>query len=306
MRSPSDCPGSRISRLTAGALGGCVALACSLACAPVVGDAGGPRLAAGKRASVGTLALKRAMAEASDLFLAGDFEGARRAFRRLAVAGDDSRVATRARYSWGRSELALGRPGAARLAFARALEAAPRGLEEVVDLRAYALAGLADVALASGRPAEAIDSLRRIEDEGLSGRLAADVLLYRRAAALDGLKRFQAAASDYRRLARTWPSSSLAAGALARAETLDPAGSAWRPAGPVAYEVRSGVFSDRNSAEEAADALRKCGFRPRIALAPAAREERFVVSIGRFDFREDAERAAREVERAGFPARVAP
>ncbi|MHC4253667.1 MAG: SPOR domain-containing protein [Planctomycetota bacterium] len=247
------------------------------------------------------------MAEAADLFLSGDFGPARHAFRRVALAGDGSPEAARASHSWGRCELALGRPGAARAAFTRALAGAPAGTSHVADLRAYALAGLADAALASGRPSEALDHLQRITHEGLAGSLAADAVLFRRASALDGLGRARAAARDYRRLVRTWPSSALAAGALARADALEPPGASKGSAtGPSAYEVRAGVYADRNSAEEAADALRGRGFRPRIAAAPARRGRDFVVSVGSFDRREDAERAAREVERAGFPARVSP
>jgi tetratricopeptide (TPR) repeat protein len=247
------------------------------------------------------------MAEAADLFLAGDFGRARHAFRHIALAGDGSPEAARACHSWGRCELALGRPGAARGAFTRALAGAPAGSSHVADLRAYALAGLADAALASGRPAEALDHLQRITDEGLAGGLAAEGMLFRRASALDGLRRARAAARDYRRLVRTWPSSVLAAGALARADALRPPGTPKGAAtGPSAYEVRAGVFADRNSAEEAADALRGSGFRPRIAAAHARRGRSFVVSIGSFDRREDAERAAREAERAGFPAVVSP
>ena len=208
--------------------------------------------------------------------------------------------------------LALGRPGVARGAFTRALVGAPVGDSDLADLRAYALAGLADAALASGAPAEALDHLQRIADEGLTGRLAADGIVFRRASALDGLGRARAAARDYRRLARMWPSSALAPGALARAEALEPSGASPAVAGPSAYEVRAGIYSSRNSAEEAADRLRGSGFRPRIAAAAlklgghGRPGGRFVVSIGRFDRREDAERAAREAERAGFRARVSP
>jgi tetratricopeptide (TPR) repeat protein len=260
----------------------------------------------GRTRAFAGLAIKRATAEAADLFLAGDFERARHAFRRVALAGHDVPGAARACHSWGRCELALGRPGAARVAFARALTGAPLGRQAVQDLRAYALAGLADAALASGHSAQALDHLQRITDEGLTGRLAADGLLFRRASALDGLGRARSAARDYRRLARTWPSSALAAGALARADTLGFHAASRQAPAPSSYEVRAGVYSDRNSAEKAAGALRDSGFRPRIAAASVGRTESFVVSIGKYDLREDAERAARKVTRAGFPARVSP
>lgn len=285
----------------------CFALLPSFACAPVSDASGVPGGRVRRRAFPDGLALKRAMTDAADLFLAGDFGRARSAFRRVAFAGDGSPEAARACHSWGRCELALGRPGAARAAFTRALAGAPAGSSAVADLRAYALAGLADAALASGGPAEALDHLRRIADEGLAGRLAADGLLFKRASALDGLGRGRAATRDFRRLARTWPSSALAPGALARANALSPPGAPrGAAAGPSVYEVRAGVYSDRNSAEEAADALRGRGFRPRIDGVSPGEKSRFVVCIGRFSAREDAERAAREAERAGFPARVSP
>jgi len=300
MLPPSATSRCRLARV----IGVSLALLQSIACAPVSGgaDASMPRA----RALRDDLALKRAMAEAADLFLAGDFEHARPAFRRVALAAEGATVAARASYSWGRCELALGRPGSARAAFTRALEGAPGGSPGSADLRAYALAGLADAALASGRPAEALDSLRRIADEGLAGRLAADELLFRRASALDGLGRVPAAARDYRTLARTWPSSALAALAAARAGAIAPPGVSPRPAAPSFYEVRAGVYSDRSSAEGAADALRESGFRPRLATAMGGDGRRFVVSIGRFDLREDAERVAREAARAGFQVRVSP
>jgi tetratricopeptide (TPR) repeat protein len=252
------------------------------------------------------------MSEAADFFLAGDFRSARHAFREVAFSGAGTPEAARASHSWGRCELALGRPGAARAAFMRALGGTAAGDSDLTDLRAYALAGLADAALASGAPAEALDHLQRIADEGLTGRLAADGLVFRRASALDGLGRTSASARDYRRLARMWPSSALAPGALARARALAPPGVPLAAMGPSAYEVRAGIYSSRNSAEEAADRLRGSGFRPRIAAVSAGRGTsreaggRFIVSIGRFDRREDAERAAREAVRAGFPARVSP
>jgi len=300
MRLSSSISRGRLARV----IGASLALLQSTACAPVSGGADGPIPRA--RPLRDGLALKRAMAEADDLFLAGDFERARHAFRRVALAAEGATVAARASYSWGRCELALGRPGAARAAFSRALEGAPSGAPGSADLRAYALAGLADAALASGRPAEALDSLRRIADEGLSGRLAADELLFRRASALDGLGRARAATRDYRALARTWPSSDLAAEAAARAGAIAPPVASPRPAAPSFYEVRAGVYSDRSSAVGAADALRERGFRPRVAAAPGADGRRFVVSIGSFDLREDAERVAREAARAGFQVRVSP
>lgn len=314
LRPPITSPGRAVGRVLA-IPAASLTLLLTPSCAP--SPVARPGLGPPARARPDPFALRRAFAEAADLFLAGDFIRARDRFRRVARAGGDSPEAARAWHSLGRCELALGRAGTARDAFSRALARAAGDASGLADLRAYALAGLADAALASGRPAEALDHLARVADEGLAGRLAADELLFRRASALDALGRREAAAREYLALAGAWPASALAAEALARAETLRPPAGAPRGGGPGApspdarpapgcYEVRAGTFGDRDSAEAEADALRDRGFRPRIAGARVERGRAFVVSIGRFAAREAAEALAREAERAGFPARVAP
>jgi tetratricopeptide (TPR) repeat protein len=243
----------------------------------------------------------------SDLYLAGEFERASEAYRSLVVPGDRSPGQAYVLYWLGRSEYALGRMGEARSCAERALAALesdkPEGPEEQLetglpdadDLRAYTLTLLADVLLAQKRPAESIALLDRLRREGLEGLSGtADEMLFRRAAALEGAGRHEAARRAFRRLARNFPRSPLAHQALARA----------RNTGRPVYEARAGVFEKRPSAEARARALRSRGFRPRVEAVTGRDGRRYLVSLGRFARREDAERARRRAALQGFDSEV--
>ncbi len=218
-------------------------------------------------------------------------------------------------YWVGRCELALGRLGGARSSFERALAFSRSGARENrsirlprvrgLDIRAYALVGLADASLAGGRPAGAIEYLARIKAEGLAGKLAADELLFRWAAALDALGRRVPAAKAFERLARLWPDSGLASESRARAESVRRA-AASRDGDARGYTVVAGRFSARESAEAVGESLRRQGFRVSVESVPGDRRRSFVVSLGDFKTRPEAERARREAERRGFPAKVVP
>ena len=262
--------------------------------------------------------------EASDLYLLGEFRRARDAFRRLALGRRDELEAAWAWYWAAMSDLALGYLTRARSAFGRALACSDGHADRAGDLRAYALAGLADVSLAQGRPAEALEYLHRIGNKGLAGRLAADQLLFRRAAALEAVGRSGAAARAFGRLADLWPDSSLAAEAGARSERLTrQVAVSDRRARSAGYQVTAGVFWEQQTAEAAASRLRAHGLAARIEVVAAARPSplgaglgviragasggrRFAVSLGRFADRADAERLARAAARKGFHARVLP
>ncbi len=255
--------------------------------------------------------------EPYDLYLAGDFERARDALRRQVVPGETSLDQACAFYWLGRSEYALGRIGEARSAVERLLAVLARleelggagaavetGLVGPRDLRAYALTLLSDVALAQRRPAESISLLDRLRHEGLIGRAgAADEMLFRRAAALEGVSRGKEARRTFRRLAAIYPASPLASEAASRARSI----------GRPVYEARAGVFETRPSAEARARALSSRGLSARVEVEGAGRGRagrRFVVSLGRFTRREDAERAKGQAESEGFSSdisvRVAP
>ncbi len=272
-----------------------------------------------------------------DLYLAGEFERARDALRRLVIPGafsgprETSLERACAFYWLGRSEYALGRIGQARSAAERALAVLVRleerrgaggvssghllestfrapvetGLAGEADLRAYALTLLSDIALAQRRPAESIALLDRLRREGLIGRAgAADEMLFRRAAALEGVSRGKEARRTFRRLAAIYPDGPLASEAASRARSI----------GRPVYEARAGVFETRPNAEARARALSLRGLSARVEVevgpqVVGARQRgragrRFVVSLGRFTRREDAERAKGQAESEGFSADI--
>lgn len=281
-----------------------------------------------------------------DLYLAGEFERARDALRRLVISGavsgpgETSLEQACAFYWLGRSEYALGRIGQARSAAERALAVLARleerggagaassghplragrsgarppgggdptfrapaeiGLAGEADLRAYALTLLSDIALAQRRPAESIALLDRLRREGLEGRAgAADEMLFRRAAALEGVSRGKEAQQAFRRLAAIYPASPLASEAASRARSI----------GRPVYEARAGVFETRPSAEARARALSSRGLSARVEVdLTGARQRgragrRFIVSLGRFTRREDAERAKGRAESEGFSSDI--
>ncbi len=248
--------------------------------------------------------------EPYDLYLAGEFERARDALRRQVVPGETSLEQACAFYWLGRSEYALGRIGEARSAVERLLAVLARleergagahveiGPADPADLRAYALTLLSDIALAQRRPAESISLLDRLRHEGLIGRAgAADEMLFRRAAALEGVGRRREAQQAFRRLGAICPGSPLASEAASRARSI----------GRPVYEARAGVFETRPSAEARVRALSLCGLSARVQVEAAGSdrgERRFVVSLGRFTRREDAERAKGQAESEGFSADI--
>ncbi len=233
------------------------------------------------------------------------------------ATNDEGDLGERA-WAWywaGRCELALGRLGSARSSFERALASSGSGPRQSrslrlprlrgLDIRAYALSGLADASLAGGRPAGAIEYLARIKAEGLAGKLAADELLFRWAAAFEALGRRVPAAKAFERLARLWPDSGLAAESRARAESARRA-AASRDGDALRYTVVAGRFSARESADAVVESLRRRGFRVSVESVLANRRRSFLVSLGDFKTRPEAERARREAERRGFPAEVVP
>jgi tetratricopeptide (TPR) repeat protein len=259
----------------------------------------------------------------SDLYLAGEFERSRDAFRRLLVPGLLSGTDEAGRdlpgeetigqasvlYGLARCEYALGRIREARSVTERLLDlleclegrAGAVGLVDPADLGAYAITLLSDIALSQKRPVESLALLDRLRHEGFEGRAgSADEMLFRRAAALEAAGRTREARKAFRRLAATWPDGPLADEALTRA------GNIGRPF----YEARAGVFEARPSAEARVRALRERGFVARVEVQAGPAEGRFVVSLGRFARREDAERAKGQAESEGFDSdisvRVAP
>jgi tetratricopeptide (TPR) repeat protein len=236
--------------------------------------------------------------EATEQYLSGDFERARNGFHRIASDSPGARDRAWAQYWLGRSEYALDRLGPARralesaLAAARAGRGADRGVLDLDELRAYARAALARVALAQRRPAEALDLLDSLDRQGLSGKVAADELFFLRALAQELFGMRESAKGLYEGLARVFPQSELAGEAASRARGfVEPQ-----------YEARAGVFESPLSAEPVAKALRRRGFRARVGRVAVGGELRYAVSLGRFSSREDADALAREAEQSGFPA----
>jgi tetratricopeptide (TPR) repeat protein len=265
----------------------------------------------------GTSLAQSTFDEASDLYLLGDFRGARDVFRRLALGRRGELEAAWAWYWAAMSDLALGYLARACSAFESALACSGGHADRAGDLRAYALAGLADVSLAQGRPAKALEYLHRIGNGGLAGRLAADQLLFRRAAALEGVGKIDAAARAFGRLADLWPDSSLAAEAAARSERLArrAAVSARLSADLVNTGARAGRFYLYSSPLKAAPPARaKVGggtlraARPAVRRVPpnrgAARSAGYRVTAGVFWEQQTAEAAASRLRAHGLAARI--
>jgi tetratricopeptide (TPR) repeat protein len=236
-------------------------------------------------------------ARAEELYLKGELQKARDAFRTLAGLGGRASsggpAAAWSSYWLGRAEYALGRMGEAR----RALEAALAGSASVSrpkDLRAYALVSLADVAAAQSRPAEALGLLDRLESERLSGRLPPDEVLFRRATVLALLGRRASSREAFLRLAARWPESDLAPEAARRA----------RPGFGGYYRVRIAAFETLGAAEALADAVLRAGVRARVEVERRSGGALFVVSLGEFGSREEADRTARGARSRGLPAEV--
>jgi tetratricopeptide (TPR) repeat protein len=240
------------------------------------------------------------LVQASDRYLSGDIRAAHDLFRRAAWALATSSRRADAWYWQGRCELSLGRLAEARRSFDAARNASRDVMPGRVqldtrrDLEARILVGLVDVTRMQSKHAESLSYIQQLESEGLASRVDAGEFAYRKAVALEALKRTDLARRHDLRAARQLRTSPLSTEARRRASQLARS----------RYLATAGVYTARSSAESVAHELQSKGVEAMVERFDA--ESRFAVALGSYERYEDAREAAAKASAHGFPASVTP